>query len=412
MRLASGGSTGRALAAALTVLLGLATVTACGDDEPSSSGTTGSSATQVPDTSEAGGTTTASDTSGPDTTDAPIDEVPRIEGEEVIGLHMPLALMPREGDDHLWVAERRGRILRLSVNDDGSLAEAGEPVLDITDQTSMEGERGLLGMAFSPDGNTLYIHHTDADGNTRVARYAIEGDDVDEASREVLFATEQPYDNHNGGHVLVGPAGDLWFGLGDGGDHADPDDRAQDPDDPLGKILRLDLDEPGAEAEIVAIGLRNPWRFSFDADGALWIADVGQGEVEEIDHLPADEIEGANLGWSGYEGSTEFWNGEGRRAPDAIMPVFEYRHDGGNCSITGGFTYEGDAIPALQGAYLFADLCVGRVRAIQLGPDGTLAAEYDLGVDVPQPIGFGTDADGEPYVLSGEGPVVRLVPAA
>ncbi|MEO6987381.1 MAG: PQQ-dependent sugar dehydrogenase, partial [Aquihabitans sp.] len=156
----------------------------------------------------------------------------------------------------------------------------------------------------------------------------------------------------------------------------------------------------------------NPWRFSFDTDDSLWIADVGQNEIEEIDRIPADEIDGANLGWSGYEGSEPYLDGDGRRPEDPVMPVFEYTHADGNCSITGGFVYRGTAIEGLQGSYLFADFCAGRVRAVRLDASGALAAEYDLGIDVDGPVSFGVDADGEPYVLASDGSVARIEPAA
>ena len=224
----------------------------------------------------------------------------------------------------------------------------------------------------------------------------------------MLLALDQPHPNHNGGNVVRGPDGLLWFGLGDGGAGDDPDNRAQDPDDLLGKILRIDPD--GGEPEIVVSGVRNPWRFSFDTDGSLWIADVGQNAIEEVDRLPAGEVEGANLGWSGYEGSEPHLDGGGRRPEDPVMPVFEYSHDNGNCSITGGFVYRGAALAGLQGAYLFADYCAGRVRAVRLGDDGAFAAEYDLGVWLGGPVSFAADVEGEPYGLSGSGAIVALGP--
>ncbi|CAN5822629.1 PQQ-dependent sugar dehydrogenase [soil metagenome] len=335
-----------------------------------------------------------------------------VEGVEVVDLDEPIALVVRPGDDdHLWVAERPGRILRLVVSPDGGLASEGEAVLDISDDTTIENERGLLSMTFSPDGEALYVSHTNAQGDSRVASYAIDGNSVDEASRTELLAIDQPFGNHNGGHIVWGPDDALWLGLGDGGSGDDPENRAQDPEDPLGSMVRIDPES--GETDVVAIGLRNPWRFAFDpADDSLWIADVGQQQIEEVNRLAADEIDGANLGWSGYEGSLEYLDGEGRRPDDPVMPAFEYAREGANCSITGGFVYRGDAIDGLAGAFLFADYCAGDVRAVRLADDGTLAAELDLDVQVEAPISFGADADGEPFVLSGGGSVVRLVPAA
>ncbi len=322
----------------------------------------------------------------------------------------PIALEVRPGDDHLWLAERAGTVRRVAVAADGSLAADGDPVLDLTDQTTTEAERGLLDLAFSADGAVLYVSRTNLDGNTRLTAYDLDGDDVDLGSERELLAVDQPYPNHNGGNVVLGPDGAVWFGLGDGGAADDPENRAQDPDTVLGKIVRLAPD--GGDPEIVVTGVRNPWRFAFDDDGSLWIGDVGQNAWEEVDHLPADAIDGANLGWSGYEGTHPYLDGDGRRPADAVGPVFEYPHDGGACSITGGFPYRGTVLAGLDGWYLFADYCVGRIRAIHLAADGSFAGEADLGVDVGSPISFAADADGEPLVLSQDGDIVRLRPAS
>ncbi|MGI8754315.1 MAG: PQQ-dependent sugar dehydrogenase [Acidimicrobiales bacterium] len=338
-----------------------------------------------------------------------------VKGRKVASLKAPTMLLPRPKDPtHLYASERAGTIRRLTIGSRGALTVDDATLLDLTDQTTTDGERGLLSFAFSRDGATIYVSHTDKDGNTRLASYAMEGDEIDVSTRQVLLAQDQPFANHNGGLVLVGPDAKLWFGFGDGGAGDDPSQHAQDPSTLLGKIVRLD---PSAgKAEIVISGVRNPWRFSFDTDGSLWIGDVGQNQWEEIDHLPAGRIEGANLGWSGREGThpnAGVPDGERtkRTGNNPIEPVLDYSHDGGNCSVTGGFVYRGKAIPALEGAYLFADYCAGRLRAMTVGADGRLAKEVDLGVDVAQPISFGSDGDGEPFVLSQDGSVVRLVPA-
>lgn len=338
-----------------------------------------------------------------------------VKGDKVASLEAPTMLLPRPDDPtHLYASERAGRIRRLTIGSQGALRVDDATLLDLTDQTTTDGERGLLSFAFSRDGATIYVSHTDEDGNTRLASYAMEGDEIDASTRKVLLAQDQPFANHNGGLVLVGPDAKLWFGFGDGGSGDDPNQRAQDPSTVLGKIVRLD--PSGGKPEIVVSGVRNPWRFSFDTDGSLWIGDVGQNQWEEIDHLPADRIDGTNLGWSGREG-THSNSGvpdserNRRTGTKPVEPVLDYSHDGGNCSVTGGFVYRGKAIPALDGAYLFADYCAGRLRAMTLGADGGLATEVDLDVDVPQPISFGSDADGEPFVLSQDGSVVRLVPA-
>jgi glucose/arabinose dehydrogenase len=399
----------RAVAAGTALLLGSVLLVACGGGSGGSDGaSTSPSGTQVgPGAKET--TTSEATTSGTggDTTTTP--EGPgKVEGVEVASVAEPTMLLPRPGDaGHVYVAERAGTVRRLAVGDDGTLEPVGDVLLDISDDTSTESERGLLGLAFSEDGDEIYVSSTDGDGNTRVASYAMDGDDIDDDSAEVILAQEQPFPNHNGGHVLLGPDGKLWFGFGDGGSGDDPKNNAQNPETVLGKLVRF---TPGDEPEIVAAGLRNPWRFSFDTDCSLWIADVGQNQWEEIDRVDAEDIEGANFGWSGYEGTHEYLD-FGRRPDDAIAPIFEYSHDSGNCSVTGGFVYRGKALPSLRGAYLFADYCAGEVRAITVDSKGRFARELDLDVQVENPVSFGTDEDGEAYVLSQSGAIVRLAPA-
>ncbi|MEO6628402.1 MAG: PQQ-dependent sugar dehydrogenase [Aquihabitans sp.] len=389
-----------AAAIALTALV-VMLATGCGQDDTVSGPDGGASSTQVgPSAPQNAGPTAA----GPVGTD---NATPKVTGSPVASLEEPIVLLPRPGDDDLWVGERAGLVRRLRVAADGTMAPDGEPVLDITSQTTTDAERGLLGLAFSKNGDTLYVSHTDPDGNSRVAAYAIEDNAVRAASRKVLFAVDQPYANHNGGNIVLGPDGGLWLGLGDGGAGDDPENRAQNPKTPLGKLIRVATDGSGSY-DIIASGLRNPWRYSFDADRSLWIGDVGQNEYEEIDHLAYEDITGANFGWSGYEGAEPYLDGDGRRPTNPVAPLFTYSHDGGNCSITGGFVYRGKAIRALQGAYLFADYCAGNVRAITVTADGSLDHEIDLGLHVDQPISFGTDAAGEAYVLSADGSIVRL----
>jgi len=386
----------------LAVVTALA-VAACASDGSDAGGSkTSPSVTQV-----ANSATTTTDGTG---TPAEEPSGPLVDTMVAASVHEPIQLIERPGDDgHLWLAERAGRVRRLAVEQDGKeLTPTGDYVLDISDQTTTEAERGLLGMAFSPDGGLLYLSSTDLDGNTEVVSYEMAGDEVEASTRTVVFTQDQPFPNHNGGHIVFGPDDMLWLGLGDGGSGDDPDNNAQNPDSNLGKMLRIDPQTD--EREIVVSGLRNPWRFSFDTDGSLWIGDVGQNAIEEIDRLPEDAIDGANLGWSGYEGSEPYLDGDGRRPADPVPPVFEYSHDGGNCSITGGFVYRGKAIASLQGAYLFADYCAGRLRAVRLGDDGTFDQELDLGVDVDRPVSFTADASGEPYVLSQDGNIVRLLP--
>jgi glucose/arabinose dehydrogenase len=243
--------------------------------------------------------------------------------------------------------------------------------------------------------------------------------------RRELLRVEDPYPNHNGGHLALGPDGYLYIGLGDGGSGGDPHGHGQDTDTLLGSILRIDPTAPpadgeygipadnpfaasGGEPEIWLYGVRNPWRFSFDrATGDLWIGDVGQGEVEEIDRLPAtngrDAGRGANLGWNLMEGSEPF---EGENPAGGVLPIYEYTHDDG-CSVTGGYVYRGRAIPALTGAYLFADYCEPDLRAVRVAGDEVVEERsWDLSLEAIQ--SFGEDADGELYVLLASGPLLRL----
>jgi len=396
---------------ALGICLSAGLLAGCGDGGDAQS-TTKTSVTQVGASPAAGGSDASDAGSGGTTTDtAPSAEV-SVEATTAIDVDEPIMLIPRPGDPgDLYLAERAGLVRRLRVTDGGrKLVREGETLLDISDDTTTEAERGLLGLAFSTDGDTLFVSHTNKDGNTRVASYAMQGDKVDAASRKVLIAQDQPFANHNGGNIAIGPDGKLWLGLGDGGAGDDPANRAQNPKTILGKMVRIDPN--GGTPEIMVSGVRNPWRWFFDTDGSLWIADVGQNAYEEIDHLPAGSIKGANLGWSGYEGTHKYLDGDGRRPAETIAPIFDYSHEGGNCSITGGFVYRGKAIPALGGAYLFADYCVGELRAVTLGPDGKLGREIDLGVHLDSPVSFAADQAGEPYVLTGGGAIARLVPAS
>jgi glucose/arabinose dehydrogenase len=230
----------------------------------------------------------------------------------------------------------------------------------------------------------------------------------------VLTIDQPETTNHKGGDLQLGPDGYLYAGFGDGGGEGDPDQTAQDPKTLLGKLVRVPTEAHG-RPEIWLSGLRNPWRFTFDpANGDLWIGDVGQNEIEEIDRLPAG-VHGQNLGWSGLEGTTRYKSGrvEGQTVP----PVFEYSHSSGGCAVTGGVVYRGKRIAALDGAYLFADLCKPGLHAlVATSPRdgiGTVTDErvLDGATKVSQTIAFGTDADGEVYLLSLDGPIRRLDPA-
>ena len=356
-------------------------------------------------------------------------------GSELVieGLVRPVRLVAPRGDIRLFVVERGGTILVYS--------QAGafrDTFLDIRHLTTEGGERGLLGLAFPPDHATTgrcYVSYTDLDGDSRVARYTVSADPdrLDPQSAAIVFGQSQPFANHNGGHVEFGPDGMLYLGLGDGGGSGDPGDRAQDDQTLLGKMLRLDVSGDGAAAippdnpfagtagrdEIWALGLRNPWCFAFDrGTGDLYIADVGQNVLEEVDVQPAASGGGENYGWRLMEGSECYEPPTGCEEPGLVLPVHEYAHGGDpfRCSITGGYVYRGANVPALRGRYLFADFCSGQVWSLTWdGAGGTTdVTEWTPGIapdgGFGSIAGFGQDGAGELYVLGYEtGEVHRLI---
>jgi glucose/arabinose dehydrogenase len=324
--------------------------------------------------------------------------------------------------DALYVIEQGGTV---RVVEDGAVRP--EPFLDLTDRVSTGGERGLLGLAFAgdPAGSAApeeaFVHWTDRDGNTVLARMPVREGRADPEAATVMLRQEQPYGNHNGGQLAFGPDGMLYLGLGDGGSGGDPLRAGQDPDTLLGKLLRLDVsgdpyavpdDNPfadgGGRPEIWALGLRNPWRFSFDeATGDLWIADVGQNRTEEVDLLPAGAAGGADFGWSTLEGDRCFRE-EGCDASGTVPPLATYDHgDGLGRSITGGYVYRGDALPSLRGRYLFGDFVGGVVMTVaEDDPEVRVLARPGFAIS-----SFGLDAGGELLVLDyGDGRLLRMVP--
>lgn len=357
----------------------------------------------------------------------------------------PVAMAVRPGDPvpgRIYVAEQGGRVRALNDSGadggDGGTADA-VAVVDLRSRTTADGERGLLGLAFSPDGDELYVNYTDRSGATNVDAFTMTAaGTADPTSRRQLLLIAQPYSNHNGGHLVTGPDGMLYIGMGDGGSGGDPQGNGQNPATLLGKLLRIDprpsagrpytipADNPfaggsGGRAEIWASGLRNPWGFSFDpATGDLWIADVGQDRLEEINVARAPGSagtgaatgagRGANFGWNVYEGSARF--DRSAAAVDAVAPFYEYRHGNGadeGCSVTGGVVYRGDAIAGLDGAYLFADYCVAGIRAVAVSGSAPPAARRVL--ETPASVvAFALDRDGEVLVASLDGRVYRLEP--
>ncbi len=420
----------RRLVVPLAAVLVLA---ACGGGDPEATPETTAPATTGPATTVPATTATPAPTTAPSTAPVTTDQgtTPPATGDPAVSLTLvaqleqPVAMTVRPGDRALYVAERPGRI---RVIRDGRLEAT--PALTITQLTRAAGEQGLLGIAASPDGRFLYANYTDLGGDTQVVDSAVAADGtLDPASRRVVLSQPQPYPNHNGGHLVFGPDGLLYIGLGDGGAAADPRRLATDPGTWLGKMLRIDprpsgdrpygvpadnpfVGQPGTLPEIWSTGLRNPWRYSFDRQtGDLWIADVGQNAIEEINFAPAAFGAGKGVfwGWSAYEGTARF-NGD---VPDtgAVGPIYEYTHAAtGGCSVTGGVVSRGAQIPALQGWYVFADYCRPGIRALRL--DGGQVAVLELGGDVRSIASFGEGPDGELYVLSLEGGGVwRVDPA-
>ncbi len=335
------------------------------------------------------------------------------------GLNQPLDIQHAgDGSGRLFIVEREGTI-RVLLN--GMLQE--QVFLDIRDRVGHRGaEQGLLGLAFHPrfaENGLFFVNYTDRRGNTVIARFHLSGDPnrADPAGEKQLLYIEQPYANHNGGGLAFGPDGYLYIGLGDGGSAGDPHGNAQSPNTLLGKILRLDVDhgdpyavpadnpfvQGGGRKEIWAYGLRNPWRFSFDAlTGDLYIADVGQNAWEEVDFLPAGSPGGANFGWNYFEG-THPYAGAPPAGLSVIPPVTEYDH-GQGCSITGGLVYRGEALPEWQGIYLYGDFCTGYIWGlVNAGGNWQVKRLFETGFAIST---FGQDESGEIYLADYRGGAV------
>ena len=327
---------------------------------------------------------------------------PRLE-RVVDGLSSPVLITHAgDGTGDLYIVEQTGTV-RVLRGGRGAL----QPFLDVADRIVSGNEQGLLGLAFHPsfeENGRFFINYTDTAGDTQIVEYEAEGGRVDEASARTVLTVDQPFSNHNGGHLAFGPDGALYVGMGDGGSGGDPEGNGQNPSALLGKLLRLDVDG-SAEPEIWALGLRNPWRFSFDEpSGDLWIADVGQSEREEVNRVDASE-RGLNYGWNEMEGSACY---EGACDPGRfVLPVTEYDH-GVGCSITGGFVYRGEDVPALRGRYVFADYCSGTIFTIPAAA-GTATAPQVLLSPGFAVSSFGIDEQNELYVVDHGGSVFRFV---
>ncbi|HVE76581.1 MAG TPA: PQQ-dependent sugar dehydrogenase [Actinomycetota bacterium] len=348
---------------------------------------------------------------------------------EVGEFSSPLQVTAPGSDPRLFVVEKTGaiRIVR-----DGQALQAA--FLDLSGDVSNGSEQGLLSMAFSPDyanSGLFYVNYTDTQGHTRIVEFARSGnpDVADPASKRELLKIDQPYANHNGGLVLFDNQGNLLIGMGDGGSGGDPENRAQDLGTLLGKLLRIDprkpsggkqygipADNPYASAgnalpEIMSYGLRNPWRFWIEpGSGDLYLADVGQNRIEEINYVPAAKIAKANFGWRAFEG--------GERATrdridesNLVMPVHTYPNGGGNCAVTGGHVYSGEAA-VLRGRYLYGDYCEGLIKSFRIDAGSAVDHQSHDALKMDGLSSFGVDAKGESYATSLSGKVYRIGIAA
>jgi glucose/arabinose dehydrogenase len=327
-----------------------------------------------------------------------------------VGLNRPTYVGAAPGDlDALWVLEQPGRVMRLGADGDRSV------MLDLTDRVALGAEQGLLGIAFHPDfaaNGRLFLHWSDPDGDTRVAEFGDRPDGTIALRPErVLLRLEQPEENHNGGQLAFGPDGRLYLGLGDGGGAFDPDETAQDSNKLLGKIVSLDVDQSDADWRVELYGLRNPWRFSFDlALGELWIGDVGQDAVEEIDRVLLEPDEPPkNLGWSVFEGVDEVGEGHELRGDGEIVwPVATYTHRDG-CSVTGGHVYRGTDLTELSGRYVYGDFCSGTIWSLRPAPARRAEDVRRERAMVPQLSHIGQDGDGRLTFASSTGAIYRAV---
>ena len=330
------------------------------------------------------------------------------------GLDRPVDVQSSfDGTGRLFIIEKYGAI---RVYQNGQLLD--ESLINMDDRVDdWSNEMGLLGLAFHPNfeqNGFFYVNYTGDGGHTRISRFTANGNIADPASEKVLMVIDQPYPNHNGGAVVFGPDGYLYLGLGDGGLAGDPHKNGQDTNSLLGKILRIDVDNGDPYTipsdnpfgnEVWAYGLRNPWRISFDlANGDLWIGDVGQGEKEEIDYLPAGSDGGANFGWSIMEGSVGY---DGEPQPDLLLPVAEYSHSDPyeGCSVTGGNVYRG-SMPEWNGVYFYADYCTGYIWGLfQANGQWQNQRLFETGITITS---FGQGQNGEIYLASDNGSVYTL----
>jgi glucose/arabinose dehydrogenase len=348
------------------------------------------------------------------------------------GLSSPVDFQVPPGDRaRAFVVEQAGRIRIVRGG-----AVLSTPFLDIVARVGAGGERGLLGLAFHPryaENGRFYVNYTDRSGDTHISEFRATpagADTADPGTERQLFFVDQPFPNHNGGALAFGRDGFLYASLGDGGSGGDPQGNGQDLGTGLGKILRMDVDRgtpvgvpadnpfvarAGALPLVWAYGLRNAWRISFDrVTDDLYVADVGQNAVEEVDVAVAPRRGGENYGWNVMEGSRCFFPPSGCSQAGLTLPVLEYLHAGEACSITGGYVYRGCRLPGYAGTYFYGDYCAGFIRSFRL-QGGQAMDQRDwtaaLGRGVQNVVSFGQDDEGEVYIVDQDGEIYKVVPA-
>jgi glucose/arabinose dehydrogenase len=382
---------------------------------PTPAPTPGSTLVTVPESTIPAPSTTAAPVT---TTTTPLAPLEALSLEQVAsGLDQPVLMLPMPTDGRSVVVERGGRVIRLGED---------EPWMDISERVNSEDgiEPGLLGLAFHPDfaenGRFFVYYYRSAAEQTRLSEFAAPDGVVDTGSEIPLIDIDKPTNRHNGGMLQFGPDGYLYLSVGEGGKASL---NAQNPSTLLGKILRIDVDggDPyaipdsnpyrsgGGAPEVIAYGLRNPWRTWIDpVEEIMYIADVGQEDWEEIDAVGLGELPGTNFGWLRMEGSSCFQAGCDAVTEGLTLPIVEYPHEEG-CSITGGLVYRGKAIPELVGHYFYSDWCFGWTRSFRLEA-GKATEEKTWFESGGQVNGYGYDAEGEIYLLTFEGTVEKIVP--
>ena len=363
--------------------------------------------TSATPTTEATTTTTTTTTIAPSEIELELVEIAR-------GFEQPVLALSPPGDSRLFILDQPGRIWFIE-------GDTTELFVDLRDDVIFGGERGLLGLAFHPDfaeNGRLFVNYTGGPRSaTRIVELQAAGDgrSADADSAQVLLEIEQPARNHNGGMIAFGPDGNLWIATGDGGGADDRFGQGQRADTLLAALLRIDVSTPGeytippdnpfvdggGAPEVWSFGLRNPWRFTIDGE-ELYVADVGQNKIEEVNKLSIDDSRGANFGWPILEGTDCF---AGPCDTGGLTdPVVEYSH-GDGCSISGGYVYRGSAIPSLTGHYFYSDWCSGWIRSLSPTGESFEWFEADGGRNITS---FGQDADGEVYVVSAKGSIYLL----